>query len=227
MKRYVSARERLLILPEVFSDNTVARMFDLNSNEAAVLLSRWKAAGIIGSAGPRAGIYFNLVKNPNGAIEHVVDALLMVYPSSILCGESVLNAAGWTTQIPSSVSVAVLARRSYPSMYGFKIVGRPIGWMQKVHPFIIRPDDASFTTYGLPSLPPALALADILADQHEWHPDIDDLDIPKKSWKEIVNAFALMEVPLPEDYDHAAADALGGIQSRHSSAASRKRCKVS
>jgi len=37
-----------------------------------------------------------------------VAALLFEYPSAMLCGESVLHASGWITQIPASLSVAVL-----------------------------------------------------------------------------------------------------------------------
>jgi len=46
-----------------------------------------------------------------------VAALEFEYPSAILIGESVLHAAGWITQIPAQLSVAVLRRRSYADLF--------------------------------------------------------------------------------------------------------------
>jgi hypothetical protein len=61
---------------------------------------------------------------------------LFEYPSAILCGESVLHAAGWITQIPAQLSVTVLSRPSYVSLHGFEIRGRPLQWFRKVHSMV-------------------------------------------------------------------------------------------
>jgi hypothetical protein len=87
----------------------------------------------------------------------------ILYPSAVLSGESVLHNAGWMTPIPANVSVAVLSRRSYAKLDGFEITGRPKSWFLRVHPSIVAPYQAEFSTYGMRTLPPALALADLYA----------------------------------------------------------------
>lgn len=114
------------------------------------------------------------------------------YPSATLCGESVLHAAGWITQIPAQLSVAVLSRPSYVSLHGFDIRGRPLSWFRKIHSLM----DPSETKriYGLRALTPALALADMYADPKAWHPNPDDLDIPTEDRQSVLSAFELLGV---------------------------------
>jgi hypothetical protein len=167
---------RLRELPEAFTFAGFCKLNRFSNNVAAVCLRRWKEKGLIEPAGDRAGIYFNKLRAPEVDSSLRVAALLFEYPSAILCGESVLHAAGWITQIPAQISVAVLSRPSYVSLHGFDIRGRPLSWFRKVHPLV----DTSVEkqVYGLRALPPALALADLYADPNAWHPDPDDLDIP-------------------------------------------------
>jgi hypothetical protein len=119
------------------------------------------------------------------------------YPSVVLMGESVLHEAGWITQIPAQLSVAVLSRRSYVSFHGFEIHGRPLSWFKKVHSFI--DPEAQKRVYNLRALPPAIALADLYADAAGWHPDPDDLDILREAYDAVAFAFALLGV----SQDHA------------------------
>ena len=173
---YIGALERLKNLPEIFNVNTLSRLMGSPKPTVLAYLSRWKAKGWVEQAGPRSGIYFNLLANPLAANEHRVGALLMAYPSALLMGESVLHAAGWITQIPQQVHVAVEKRRSYVQLNGIALHPKPLDWFKTVA--ILQPKQARFNTFGLRSLPPAWALADLLADPLAWHPDADDLEVP-------------------------------------------------
>jgi hypothetical protein len=179
-------------LPEAFTFAGFCKLTRFSNEAAAVCLRRWKEKDLIEPAGERAKIYFNKLRSPqvDGALR--VAALLFEYPSAILCGESVLHAAGWITQVPAQLSVAVLSRRSYVSLHGFEIRRRPLSWFRKIHPLVDPAVDKRI--YGLRALPPALALADLYADPKAWHPDPDDLDIPDEHREPVLAAFELLGV---------------------------------
>jgi hypothetical protein len=109
-----------------------------------------------------------------------------------LCGESVLHAAGWITQIPAQLSVAVLSRPSYVSLHGFDIRGRTLSWFRRIHPLLDPAPEKRI--YGLRALSPALALADLYADPGGWHPDPDDLHIPDEELETVPSAFEILGV---------------------------------
>lgn len=190
-----SALSRLRELPEAFTFAGFCKYTGLSNNAAAVCLRRWKLKGLVEPAGERAGIYFNKLKCAQIDDSLRNDALLFEYPSATLCGESVLHAAGWITQIPARMSVAVLARASYVALHGFEIHGRSFSWFKKVHD--ARAAQAE-TVYGLRALPPALALADLYKDPKAWHPDIDDLYIPQEQSIAVLRAAKLLKVEFPE-----------------------------
>jgi len=185
-----SALSRLRELPEAFTFAGFCKLSRFSNNAASVCLRRWKEKGLIEPAGERAKIYFNKLRSPQVDSAMRVAALLFEYPSAILCGESVLHAAGWITQIPAQLSVVVLARPSYVSLHGFDIRGRPLSWFRKIHP-LVEPS-AEKRVYGLRALPPALALADLYTDLDGWHPDPDDLDIPDQERRRVLSAFELL-----------------------------------
>lgn len=190
-----SAVDRLRNLPEAFTFAAFRRLTGFSNEAAAVCLHRWKAKDLIEPAGDRAGIYFNKLKcsEPDASIR--VQALLFEYPSATLVGESVLHAAGWITQIPARLTVAVLRRPTYVSFRGFDIRGRPLTWFKAVHSAIDAP--GSERVYGLRALPPAFALADLYADPRGWHPDPDDLDIPDDQLSQLASACERLRVRLP------------------------------
>ncbi len=188
---YVGAVERLKNLPEVFNINTLSRLMGMPKPTVLAYLSRWKAKAWVEQAGPRSGIYFNLLANPLAADQHRVGALLMAYPSAMLMGESVLHAAGWITQIPQELHVAVEKRRSYVQLSGIALHPKPLDWFQAVA--TVQAAQAKFNTYGLRSLPPAWALADLQADPLAWHPDADDLDMPDGCKAQVEQACARLE----------------------------------
>ena len=195
-----SALDRLRELPEAFTFSGFCKLNRFSNKVAAVCLRRWKERGLIEPAGDRARIYFNRLRTPEVDSALRVAALLFEYPSAVLCGESVLHAAGWITQIPAQMSVAVLSRPSYISLNGFDIRGRPLSWFRKIHP-LIDPSEGK-RVFGLRALTPALALADLYADAQGWHPDPDDLDIPEDHHDSVLSAFELLGLK-PETARHA------------------------
>ncbi len=199
-----AALTRLLSLPEVFTFAGFCKMTDLSADAAAVYLRRWKVRGLIEPAGARAGIYFNKLKRAQIESSDRIAALLFEYPTAVLCGESVLHAAGWITQIPARLSVAVMSRRSFVSLHGFDIRGRPRTWFGKVHAAVNAPGNERI--YGLKALPPALALVDLYTDAKGWHPALDDLDLPEEEKAAVLGASELLRVRLPAALRNTCAD---------------------
>ncbi|MGB6452830.1 MAG: hypothetical protein WBE92_18935 [Steroidobacteraceae bacterium] len=195
-----SAIARLRELPEAFTFAGFCKLTRLSNGAAAVWLARWKEKGLIEPAGERARLYFNKLKcsEVDGSLR--VAALLFEYPSAVLSGESVLHAAGWITQIPASLSVAVLSRPSYVSLHGFDIRGRTLSWFKKVHSALDPAPDKQI--YGLRALPAPLALADLYGDSKGWHPDVDDLDIPQEELASVATAAMVLGVDLPAPLVH-------------------------
>lgn len=185
-----SAYDRLRELPEIFTIATAMRQIGLDMPSMRVTMSRWHRRGLVEPAGPKAGIYYNRLVSPDAPAERLSDAILMVHPTAILCEASVLHAAGWTTQIPTRVSVNGVRRPSYAELYGVDVHPRPIGWFRfmRRQGAVLSPTQANFPTYGLPALKPAWALADARTDPRAWHPDSDDLDITEEDEASIAKA---------------------------------------
>lgn len=190
--------QRLMDMPACFSGNDFMRLSGLSPQSASVALSKLKAKGLIDTAGIRSGIYFNLVADRNARENCKIEALLRIYPSAVLIAESVLHAAGWITQIPSLIHVAVLERLSYQSLDGFLIEGKSKDWYRNIHPELLDEKTATFPTYGLKALPPAIALMDMVRAGVVMEPD--DLDIPEESQSEVVDVFKNNQVRLPNGY---------------------------
>lgn len=184
---YTSGIDRLNQLPAFFSLNTLVRTSGWDRATAKMALSRWTAKRWVKPAGPRAGTYFNLIADKSAADLHLVTAILHEYPSAILGGESVLHSAGWTTQIPSALTVYVEARRSYVGITGVELRGRPVAWFRSLAAAgAIQTNGADgINAYGLRFVAPAWALADLYAHDDGWHPDEDDLDITQEQTEEV------------------------------------------
>jgi len=195
-ERRRSPVEVLRNLPEVFDISTMCRMTGLERGIARTYLSRWARAGLVAPAGPRAGIHFNLIRAPDAPGKRAVDALRMAYPSAVLVGASVLHAAGWITQIPRRLTVAVATRPSLASLDGFDVSGRTRVWYASVHADLVA--DKDYATYGLRALSPAMALADLHARPRDWCPDPDDLDLDDGAWNEVRRSFETLGVAEPE-----------------------------
>ena len=186
-----SAFDRLNKLPEVFSLNTLASFTGGDTSKASVYINRWKQMGYIDGLGPRIGIYFNLLKNPNAKQEHFMAAIQMLFPDAVMSGASVIHASGWTTQIPQSIEFNILSRRSIPHVDGAQFHLRTKDWFFVCQNQILKD--------GFAKLKPEIALADSWKSG-SWRPDVDDLDFDQINTHKLKKAFVLMGCPYPKQY---------------------------
>lgn len=192
-----SAIQRLRELPEVFSISVLAARLGGDKDRAAIYAKRWRDAELLAAAGPRVGVYFNLVRRPDAASALTLDALQMIFPEAVLSGETVLHDSGWTTQIPQLTQVVVLDRKSLPEVYGFEIHRRPASW------FLAFQHEIQRETF--PRLSPAGALADLWGSHGRkgvalWRPDIDDLEEDEIDWPSVKQVFDDQGVAWPDSY---------------------------
>lgn len=189
-----SALDRLRELPEAFFFNDFCRLQDLSPDSAQVTLNRWKKQALVAPAGPRAAIYYNLLKNPAGpdTLQHL--AIHHYCPEAVLAGASVLSYAGWTTQFCRLIEVNTFEYRQQKQLYGVGQHQRPLEWFQRLHTAgqLLTPDRVTFHTAGLRTLSPAYALADCFADPTHWQPHPDDLDIEAPQVRESLNAWQVL-----------------------------------
>lgn len=170
----MSAIERLNSLPEVFTGSELTVIFGWKSTIASNYIANWKRSGLIKSLGGRSDIHMNLIKNPSVSKEL---ALRRAYPHAVKIGLDVLRQAGWTTQIPSSIEIAVPKLSTIYEIEGVTISFRPDSWFSVVKSGIIYSDE------GIDQLKPAWALVDMIARASDkrvsnaWILDPDDLDI--------------------------------------------------
>lgn len=189
-----SAFERLKLLPEVFTLNTLAAFTGGDAGKAAVYAHRWKHAGLIAPLGPRVGVFFNLLKNPRAPSERLLDAVKLVFPEAVLSGVSVIHRAGWTTQIPRIVDINILTRRTVPRVDGVDLHLRPREWYIEFADQILRE--------GFPRLDPEFALADAWKYK-VWRPDPDDLDFDEINVGKLVGLFDRLREPYPRYFPQA------------------------
>lgn len=164
----ISAYNRLRALPDVFTTKTLAASLGGNERLASVYLHRWRKEEMISSIGPRAGLHFNLLRNPQAEETLLMDAVAYLFPGAVIAGASAVHAAGWTTQIPQATEIMIPARRTFPELTGFEITRRDAAWFGMAR--------SSLTREGpVPMVSPGFALAD-LWHSGSWRPDPDDLD---------------------------------------------------
>lgn len=167
------AIEYLRQMPAVFTNRDLMRKFGQTEAWVKLSLTRWKGYGLVKPAGPRLGIYYNLVVDPDWKAR-LPEAVKLAFPSAVVIGATVLHRHGWTTQIPQYLFIAVLKSPSQPKMDGVLAFGRPRSWYVEFSPW-------GESIYGLPALSPFNALRDCHIHVNEkgmWCPDEDDLDIP-------------------------------------------------
>ena len=158
-------------LPAVFSNKDALRLFDKNGAWVKLAVHRWKEQGLIRPGGPRLGIYYNLLSDPDWR-SHLPLLVRRVFPSAVVIGASVLHAHGWITQIPKYLHVAVPDRPTRPQIEGVLSFPRPIEWYRKMSPW------DPLSVEGLCSLSPQKAVEDCRTHGTEmWCPDEDDLYI--------------------------------------------------
>ena len=171
---YTSATQRLSTVPEVFTGSDLTVLFGWKSAVASTYLALWRKAGLVKSLGGRSDVHMNLVQNRHVSTEQ---ALRRAYPRAIKLGVDVLRQAGWMTQIPSSVDVAIPKSSSLHHIEGFNLKQRSDTWFERVAAGV------SKVSIGVNQLQPAWALADMVARAQDrrvadaWLPDPDDLDM--------------------------------------------------
>ena len=170
------ALTQLRKLPAIFTIADLCRIHDMSRKEAAVYVSRWKSYELVHAAGPRLGIFYNLIVAPEWK-KSIPTAIARCFPSPVVIGPSVLHNHGWTTQIPQTIHIAICTEDSVPQMDGVSILRRSSPWFKKAAPY-------GEKIFGLTALTPEKALLDARRNgtkQKMWVPDIDDLDIPEES----------------------------------------------
>jgi hypothetical protein len=173
-QKYLSAINRLNALPEVFTGGELAVLFGWKSGICSTYLASWRKAGLVKSLGGKSDVHMNLLRNPKGDPER---ALRRAYPQAVKVGMDVLREAGWTTQIPSVIDVAVPSGSTLHKLPGFALSTRTAKWFKSVAPGTER------AAQSIDRLQPAWALADMLARARDARvhdallPDPDDLDL--------------------------------------------------
>src|SRR5690606_3613791 len=157
--------DRLLKLPAVFSLYDLTKETFIQSpmrlDSAKKLLMRMQDRGYVKSAGPRTTYYYNLVKDPMGPSNRVLEVAELLYPEAMVIGLNVLHAYGWITQIPRTFDIAVDgSRRSLATIDGVELRRRSPAWFhkQQLDDAVLRYGESPFS---LDSLTPRAALDDI------------------------------------------------------------------
>lgn len=171
---YTSSVERLATLPEIFTGGDLTVLFGWKSAVCSSYLAVWRKAKLIKSLGGRSDVHMNLLRNRQINPEA---ALRRAFPRAIKVGVDLLREAGWTTQIPSQIDVAIPRTSSLYKLIDFAITMRTEKWFQCTAPGTER------VSQGIDRLHPAWALADMIARaedrrvRHAWLLDPEDIDL--------------------------------------------------
>jgi len=188
----ISAHERLAGLPKVFTTLSLPGLLRIDRKSASVYLARWRRKGFVSSLGPRIGVHFNLLLDPQAKEVHYMDAIAHVFPGAMVAGVSAIHGAGWTTQCTQSVEIMVPTRPSLPRVHGAALATRPKDWFGKARSRIQRPGP-------VPMVSAAYALADCWRSGC-WRPDPDDLEWDMIPVADLQRAFDDFGLTLPESW---------------------------
>lgn len=150
---YTSALDRLAAIPVVFTGGDLTVLFGWTSAICSSYLAVWRKAGLIKSLGGRSDVHMNLLLNRDANPEA---ALRRAFPTAIKVGVDILREAGWTTQIPTLIEVAIPRSSSLYALADFAISTRTEKWFRRVAPGTER------LSSGIDRLKPAWALADMI-----------------------------------------------------------------
>ncbi len=178
-------------MPDVFSIDQLQKATQVSRHAIRMMLARAHADGLVAPAGPRSGIYYNFVRNPERRIE---EAARMAIPSAVLIGPSALHWHHATSQRSHLLTVSWLKNRRQPYMpaiHDVIAVARSIEWYRSIAGHIA-PGPG-----GLPVLDPAFAIADMRLNGggddipvlEEGDLDLDDADIDEGDVSEALAVF--------------------------------------
>lgn len=166
--------DRLRKLPAVFSGAELARALSISPESFFVYVSRLKKAEFIRPLGGHSDIYFNLVRDLQWE-KHLRHAIARAIPSAIELGANPLYNAGWSTQRPKKLEVAVLsngkgARSKFDTV---SLSTRRPRWFEAV----THGEGIAASSGGLLTLKPAWALADaaLSPSADDYRPGPDEL----------------------------------------------------
>ncbi|MCE6958264.1 hypothetical protein LAZ40_04240 [Cereibacter sphaeroides] len=185
--------DRLKELNPVFTVGTLGQLFGMPPGVASTYIARWKELGLVASLGERTGIHFNLLKDPAGPRDRRQEAIAYLLPGARIIGASALHAAGWTTQYPRRLEIAVPPRRTLPAIPDVDISQRPKIWFSTAGRELLRDGH-------IPVLAPAEALADAWKTGL-WRPDPDELEWDEIDREAVSRAFRRQGIDLPSDWD--------------------------
>jgi hypothetical protein len=204
-RRRISSFDRLRGLPAVFSTSQLVTLLDITRVHADGIVKEWRERGLIKTLGKRkAGIHYNLVRNPEGPDSLRGDALWILLGRPFVgVGGRALQMGGWTTQLHNIHEVCTGVTPRSPTVptgleaSGISILPRPPTWM-----FVLmrNAEITNLESAGIPMVSPELALADsLLANSRSlgnkvnaplpWLPDPDDVEIPDKESLEKVSEY--------------------------------------
>jgi hypothetical protein len=195
-KIYRSAHDLLQQLPPVLSVRDLERMAQTTSQTAANYISRFLDRGLLKPVGPNGKVYFNLVVDRKADVNRREEAAFLLFPSAIVSSLTVLHDEGVITQIPSSLHVAVLSRRSYPKLDNIEVHPRPAGWFRKMRDGHVLPGHPSREDHPgrLPRLTPEAAFVDALKYGDGWISEPDDVDLENLDWQKIDQLAVLLRM---------------------------------
>ena len=186
----ISTINRLLSMPAIIDINMLMRE-GMSRETAKNWAQRAADRQMIDPAGPRLGVYYNLIKDRAGRKKYLGELLIREFSTPVVIGATAINAHGWTTQMPRQLEVAVPVthnRRRSPQVYGAFIVPRSLLWYKRVAGHV-----TNTGLYGLPLLDPEYALADCYRYRDTWVPDPDDIDISDATSEHVSGLVAALE----------------------------------
>lgn len=182
-------------LPAVFSRSHLEQR--LPAEQAGELLVRWLHSAHVEALGGRSDVFANrhMAAHPDWD-----SAVRLAAPSAVIAGTEALRRAGWITQIPQRPEVAVPAVEAalLQGVDRFDVLVRPEVWFATV--FAALPESGA----AAPTLPPAWALADLLATEGWGRSGVAPADLSfdevvdqdRTQWRDACRAFGLVHCEL-------------------------------
>lgn len=182
-------------LPAVFSRSFLEQR--LPADQAAELLARWLDSAHVEALGGRSDVFANRHMAAHADWD---SAVRLAAPSAVIAGTEALRRAGWITQIPQRPEVAVPAVEAalLRGVDRFDVLVRPDAWFTTV--FHALPESESVA----PTLPPAWALADLLATEGWGRSGVAPADLSfdevgekdRSQWRDACSAWGLAHCEL-------------------------------
>lgn len=200
MAKEIPAHERLAKLPPVFRATDAALRFRWDAKTTAQYLWQWKRRGLIEGLGGKSDVF--AIKLLGQDVNWEV-AAKKVMPTAIVVGLEILLRENWITQIVQRPDLVVAPVDTAFKLDRFNVQRRPAEWFTRMRRGMV----AAESDAVLPTLRPAWALADMLA-QEGWgacgiQPDDIDwsavTDRDRRQWVNAIRAVGLAPEVIERD----------------------------